>query len=174
MGRDIARQNATVLAKSEPKVVGKFHGVLAENLDAGQQRALTAWLTGKSVTAAAKDAKVHRGTVYRWMTEDAGFIAEFNLARKEMAEAVSQEIRFLASEALGVLRTFLSDSDTPPALRLRAATEVLKMSSPLPEEPTTVEDVEAEIARKGIMSDIRRRLAKSGRSLGSPTTQVSR
>ena len=162
MGRDIARQNATVLAKSEPKVVEKFDGALAGSLDAGQLLALTALLTGASATAAARAAKVHRGTVHRWLKEDPAFIAEYNLARKEMAEALGQDLRFLASEAVGVLRTLMVDPETPPALRLRAVIEALKASSPLPDQPTTVEDVEADLAKEARRSNHSRILARVG------------
>lgn len=162
MGRDIARQSATVPANRVASPVDKFADAVAGNLDAAQKRAITSLLTGATATAAAKAANVHRGTVHRWMKEDPAFIAEFNLARKEMSEAVGQELRYLASEAIDVLRSFLVDPDIAPPLRLKAAIEVLKASSPLPDEPTDVEDVQAAITKRDVISARRKITAKMG------------
>ena len=41
-----------------------------KKLDPPRQKALAAILDGKGVNGAAREAEVHRGTVYRWMRSD--------------------------------------------------------------------------------------------------------
>lgn len=129
MGRNMARQNATVPG----------------TLDAGQSRAIQALISGTGVAVAAEQAGVHRGTLHRWMTDDPAFLAAYNLAQQQLAEAVAQNLRTLAAEAVGVLRTVMTNEATPPAIRVRAALEVIKAAPPPPEGPTTTEGAESEL-----------------------------
>ena len=76
MARDIVRRNGTHPAAA------------SSGLPVDQERAISALLTGESVTAAAGRAGVSRQTVHRWLAEDPAFIAEYNQARREIAEAV--------------------------------------------------------------------------------------
>ena len=112
MSRDISQQNATV--PSLPS--------------AAQDLALTSLLGGATVTAAAKTAGVNRATVHRWLDADPVFIAAYNSFRVEMADSVRQELRLLAADAVRVMRSVLSDKQTPPAVKLKAAGEVLKLA----------------------------------------------
>ena len=116
-----------------------------------QERVLVALLGGASVTSAAKAGNVDRATVHRWLAEDPAFIAAYNSYRMEMVDAVRQEIRFLASEAVKALRTVLTDKETPAAVKLKAAGEILKLVlDEGPSGPTNVEDVEAAMKRRNL------------------------
>jgi hypothetical protein len=122
MARDIVRQNET-----------SSTGLSA--LPAHQEQAIAALLAGATVTAAAARAGVARQTVHRWMAEDPAFIAEYNRSRREMADAVNQALRLLSVLSIKVLKRTLTNSKIPPALKLRAAIEVLKMTAELPDGP---------------------------------------
>jgi hypothetical protein len=142
MGRDELQQNAA--PPTMPSVA--------------QERALASLLGGASVTAAAKAAEVDRATLHRWLSDDATFIAAFNSYRVEMADALRQEIRFLGAEAVRTLRSLLTGEETPAAIRLKAASEVLKLTLGEPlNGPTSVEDAEAAMARRGLDRRIGRR-----------------
>ncbi len=54
-------------------------------LTAQQNKALTAIVRGRPITNAAKEAKVHRGTVHRWLKSD-----EFALEGHRAVEDVRQ------------------------------------------------------------------------------------
>jgi hypothetical protein len=135
MGRDILRQNVTLPA-----------GLAA--LPPQQEQAITALLAGASVTAAAEKAGVARQTVHRWLADDPAFIAEYNLGRREMAEAVDRALRVLSLQSLRVLKQALTSAKTPPAVRVRAAVEVLKLTAAPPEGPTDVEDARNAIGQR--------------------------
>jgi hypothetical protein len=83
---------------------------------AGQDRVLGALLTGATVTEAAKAGNVDRATVHRWLSDDPVFIAAYNSYHIEMVEAVRQEVRFLAADAVKALRSVLTDEATPAPL----------------------------------------------------------
>jgi hypothetical protein len=117
-------------------------------LPAQQEQAIAALLTGATVTVAARRAGVARQTVHRWLSDDPAFIAEYNLARREMAEAVGQALRLLAAQAVTVLKRTLTSSKTPAAVKVRAAVEVLKMTAAPPDGPTDVEDARIEVNRR--------------------------
>jgi hypothetical protein len=113
-----------------------------------QEQALAALLTGATVTAAARRAGVARQTVHRWLSDDPAFIAEYNRARREMAEAVDQALRLLSAQAVKVLKRTLTSSRTPEALKVRAAVAVLKLAAGPPEGPTDAEEARVEVGRR--------------------------
>ena len=78
MARDIVRRNETLPAAAP------------SGLPVDQERAIAALLKGESVTAAAGRVGVSRQTVHRSLAEDPDFIAAYNQARREIAEAVNQ------------------------------------------------------------------------------------
>ena len=136
MARDIVRRNETLPAAAP------------SGLPVDQERAIAALLTGESVTGAAGRAGVARQTVHRWLAEDPDFIAAYNQARREIAEAVSQSLRVLSVESVRVLERALTSPKTPATLKVRAALEVLKMTAAPPEGPTDAGDARAEVARR--------------------------
>ena len=120
-----------------------------------QERAIAALLTGASVTAAATKAGVARQTVHRWLSDDPAFIAAYNLARREVAEAVAQSLRVLSLQSVRVLRRTLASAKTPTAVKVRAAVAVLKLAAGPPDGPTDAEDARVEVGRR----DQKRRMA---------------
>jgi hypothetical protein len=135
MAHDILRQNETPAA-----------GLPA--LPVSQQRAIAALLAGAGVTAAAAKAGVARQTVHRWLSDDPIFITSYNLARREMADAVNQSLRLLAAQSVKVLRRALTSSKTPAAVKVRAAVEVLRMTAAPPDGPTDVHEARIEVSRR--------------------------
>jgi hypothetical protein len=144
MSREILRQNETAAAGSPA-------------LPAPQEQALAALLTGATVTASARRAGVARQTVHRWLSDDPAFIAAYNRARREMADAVGQALRLLSGQAVKVLKRTLTSSRTPEALKVRAAVAVLKLAAGPPDGPTDAEDARVAVARR----DQQRRFARS-------------
>src|SRR4051794_33178435 len=82
-----------------------------------QEKALAYLLAGQGVTAAAQAAGVSRQPVHRWKSDDAGFVAAYNAARRELAETLKQERTLLACEAAQVTRRLLGDDGVPAAVR---------------------------------------------------------
>ena len=62
------------------------------------------------------------------MRSDADFLAELNRAQKEREEAVRAQLHSLADAALEALHGML-EPDIPPAIRLKAALEILARST---------------------------------------------
>jgi AcrR family transcriptional regulator len=92
-----------------------------------QAEVIASLVSGATVTAATKAAGVGRSTFYLWMKSDADFVAELNRAQKERETAVRAQLDSLADAALDALREML-DPDTPPAVRLKAALQILARS----------------------------------------------
>jgi hypothetical protein len=111
-----------------------------------QVRAIGAPLGGSTVTDAAKSAGVSRATVHRWLSEDPDFMAAYNMARREATEALRQRLRGMGLEA--VEGALLTDRDTPPTVRLRAAMEVLEVATSPPGGPTDPRDAATLIRRR--------------------------
>jgi AcrR family transcriptional regulator len=122
----------------------------APELTPAQVVALAALAGGGSVSDAADAAGVHRATVYRWLDDDAGFIAELNRFRSEQRARLSAQVHELGNLAIGFVRGVLDGTETlvPKALRLRAALAVLGRAGVLEPEPapgpTHPDDIRAE------------------------------
>ena len=76
-------------------------------LSVKQTQALAALVAGQSMSQAAGAASVDRTTVYRWLSTDPLFAAEYNASRRELAETVQSGIRRLADEAIATLRDLM-------------------------------------------------------------------
>jgi hypothetical protein len=148
MAHDVLRQDGTPAA-----------GLPA--LPVPQERAIAALLTGAGVTAAAAKAGVARQTVHRWLSDDPIFIASYNLARREMADAVNQSLRRLSVQSVRVLKQALASSKTPAAVRVRAAVEVLRMTAAPPDGPTDVGEARIEVGRRNQRRKVAGLLASS-------------
>ena len=123
------------------KQIGTFSpGVLPEALSAAQGKALVALLSGRPYTEAARAAGVSRTTIWRWLHEDAEFIAFYNSARQEMAAAIEQSVRRLSASAVATIRRLMTRRSVPDAVKFQAAALVLKIASGPVQGPTEVED----------------------------------
>jgi hypothetical protein len=79
---------------------------------------------GATVTAAATQAGIHRSTIHLWM-KTSTFSAALEEARLDFTATFRDQFQELEIVALLTLRSLLEDSETPPAVRLRAALAVL-------------------------------------------------
>src|ERR1700730_8698501 len=95
------------------------------NLSPAQAQVVAALAQGRTVTAAAQGAGLHRNTIYNWLHEPA-FKTAVEEAEHEYVAILSDGMRDLAALALDTLRALLEDPKTPPAVRLRTALAILQ------------------------------------------------
>jgi transcriptional regulator with XRE-family HTH domain len=116
---------------------------LSTELSIQQETALHALMSGATQAEAAERAGVARETVWRWLQDDAEFVAALNRIRKGLAEATIDRLRLARFEAIEVLVQLLKCDD--PRLRLLAAQTVLRATAPeeviTPTGPTDASDV---------------------------------
>jgi uncharacterized protein YchJ len=127
---------------AEPDSSNSSHSSHFSKLSPVQAQLVDALASGASISAAARQAGVHRTTVHHWLRNSAEFKAAAENARSEYAQSLCDEMRDLTATALRILRTLLEAEDTPPAVRLRAVLAVLQRPHlaakawHLPEQPT--------------------------------------
>jgi hypothetical protein len=90
-----------------------------KKLTPGQRKAIESLLTTGTVAAAALNANVNRGTIYRWMADEF-FVHELRQAEREAVEGLSRALAGLGDLAASALRDAL-DSRQKITVRLRAA-----------------------------------------------------
>ena len=90
-----------------------------------QAQVIAALAQGRTVTAAAQTAGVHRNTIYNWLNEPL-FKTAVEEAEAEYVAILSDGMRDLAALALASLRSLLDDPKTPPSVRLRTALAILQ------------------------------------------------
>ncbi len=95
-------------------------------LSSVQTQIAAALARGASISAAAREAGVHRTTLYNWIESIPGFAAAVQQARDDHADRVRDSLRDLEGLALTRLRTLLENPDTPPSIQLKAALAVLQ------------------------------------------------
>src|SRR5260370_22620343 len=95
------------------------------NLSPAQAQVVAALAQGRTVTAAAREADLHRNTIYNWLDEPA-FKTAVEEAQREYVAILSDGMRDLAALALETLRNLLEDPKTPPAVRVKTALAVLQ------------------------------------------------
>ena len=95
------------------------------NLSPVQAQVIAAFAQGRTVTAAAQEAGLHRNTIYNWL-HDPAFQTAADEAQREYIATLSDGMRDLAALAVETLRSLLEDPKTPPAVRLRTALAVLQ------------------------------------------------
>jgi Helix-turn-helix domain len=103
------------------------------HLSAVQIQVVTALAQGHSVTAAARQAGVHRDTIYHWLANQPEFETAVENARSEYAAVLSDGMRDLATRALETLHDLLDNPTTPAGVRLRTALAILQRPH-LPEQ----------------------------------------
>ena len=94
-------------------------------LSPAQAQVIAALAQGRTVTAAAQDAGLHRNTIYNWLHEPEFKTAAVE-AQSEYVAILSDGMRDLAALALETLRNLLEDPKTPPAVRLKTALSILQ------------------------------------------------
>lgn len=85
-------------------------------LDTQQVTAIERLISGDTVTAAAAEAGVDRSTVYRWLKEDAEFVAELNRRRSDLLDAVQERLCGAALAAAETVESAVKAGDLQAAL----------------------------------------------------------
>jgi len=96
-------------------------------LTAVQQQVLQTLVVGNSITAAAREAGIHRTTVHLWTRQHPHFARALLATRQEKADRLLDELTDLADLAINTFRHLLSDENASPATRLKAAMEIVKL-----------------------------------------------
>jgi hypothetical protein len=94
-------------------------------LTAAQQIALAALLEGAKNTEAAARARVDRKTIYNWLRPGTPFQKAFAQASQAHAEAWAASFNAATRRSLDVMTAILTNTELPPAVRLKAALGVL-------------------------------------------------
>jgi transposase-like protein len=102
--------------------------------DPVQESVMLALLRGATVMDAARQAGVHRSSVYRWL-ETPEFLALHSQPRAEMADAVRRELTALGRQTALTVQSLLTDPAAPAPVRLEAARELLQVVTDSPKGP---------------------------------------
>jgi hypothetical protein len=116
------------------------------SLSRSQETALRSLLSGETITAAAKAAKVNRSTAHRWL-HDPEFLANLNRRRSELRDAQRDHLARLASSALEVVEEALSEGDVRSALTVLRGVGLLPGQAP-DKGPTTADRVRVDQAKQ--------------------------
>ncbi len=103
-----------------------FDTISTVDLSPAQAQVITALAQGRTITAAAREAGLHRSTIHNWLRIESAFKTSMQNARAEYAATLNDGMRDLAARALETLRNLLDDPDTPAATRLKTALAVLQ------------------------------------------------
>jgi len=98
---------------------------ILNTLNPTQQGVLRGLVAGRSISAAARAAGVHRATVYLWMRTVPTFTRALDAHLRLRTDRISDDLNDLADSALGALRQILDNSDSPASVRYKAAIEIL-------------------------------------------------
>jgi hypothetical protein len=88
----------------EAKKSGVMHSPEVMALQPNQFAALKTIMAGRGPVSAAMAANVHRGTLYRWMKEDAAFRAALIKCEEAAREAARHQLLCIADVAAAVVR----------------------------------------------------------------------
>jgi DNA-binding phage protein len=96
------------------------------SLSTAQAQVVAALAQGHTVTVAARQAGVHRTTIYNWLRDEPEFKTAMQLAQTEYVASLKDQMRDLATAALQTLHKLIEDADTPAFVRLRTALAILE------------------------------------------------
>ncbi len=95
-----------------------------------QVQIAAALASGTTIVRAALDAGVHRTTIHKWLQTSTEFCQAVKQARDHYDSLIADRLNELSVLAIDTIRQLLTNPDTPPAVRLRAALAVLGRPSP--------------------------------------------
>ena len=90
-----------------------------------QRQVLASIARGRTITAAAAEADIHRCTVHEWRKSNLPFRRALQRAQGEYRAQLKDYMKELSGAALETVRGFLQDPQISPAVRLRAALGIL-------------------------------------------------
>ena len=88
---------------------------------------LQSLVAGLSISAAAREAGVHRTTVHLWTRTLPDFARALLTLRQQRADQLMDELGDLADLAINTFRQILSDDQASASVRLKAAIEIAKL-----------------------------------------------
>lgn len=91
---------------------------MSSKLNPKQYQTIEMLLAGKTAVDIANALGIDRGTIARWRTGDADFIAEYNSQRNAILSAYQERIMRLGGKALEVLETEMDKKTAMEILRL--------------------------------------------------------
>jgi transposase-like protein len=100
-----------------------------EQLTPLQTQAVTRLLAGQSVAAVARELQVDRSTIYNWRKQHPYFSYVLTKTQILQAERLSSSLQDLAEAAVDTIRDLMLSTETPAAVRLRAAQAILNSSN---------------------------------------------
>ena len=118
-----------------------------------QVQVLQSLVAGLSVTAAAKEAGVHRTTVHLWTRTLPDFARAYLTLRQNRADRLVDELGDLADLAINTFRQLLSDESASASVRLKAAMEIVKLVEA--QRPTTLSTALADPKFEKLDTDLR-------------------
>jgi hypothetical protein len=120
-----------------------------------QHRAIFALVAGRGMSAAARAAGVHRGTVLRWLRDNDHFAAEYNAWQAETRDKARARLLKAVDDAVDVVINALQNHDPRTALALLSRLAILV---PITPGPTTVREVREERETQTKMKEMMRQL----------------
>jgi len=106
-----------------------FEPISHDNLSPAQAQVVAALAQGQTVSAAAREAGIHRTTVHHWLRTVPDFQAAAETAQSEYIAEQKDAFLELAGLAVNTLHDLLQDPTTPPAIRLKTALAVLQRNA---------------------------------------------
>jgi hypothetical protein len=122
-------------------------GVASAALSRPQEKALQELVGGLGVKAAAVAAGVHRGTLHRWLLEDANFAAAYHAQREQLRENARMRLMAISDRAVDAIMDAVEKGDTRCALALLKGLGLLSKISPGSTNPEEIAR-EREVERK--------------------------
>ena len=95
-------------------------------LSAVQLRAAELIMSGKRLGAVARDVGVNRGTIYRWKTQNPGFIARLRNWRMELDQAAGDRLMAMVEDAQDAIAMALQNGNAQVAFKLLGLMGCLK------------------------------------------------
>ena len=108
--------------------IQQSHQIQAVTVDLSpvQAQVVAILAEGHSITAAARQAGIHRSTIYQWLQRSPDFKTTVEDAQQEYLATLTDEMRDLSASAIRTLRGVLDNPETHDAIRLKAALAVLQ------------------------------------------------
>jgi hypothetical protein len=118
-------------------------------LNTQQLAAICALSSGAGIAAAAEQAGVHRNTINNWRRNSPPFQLGFAHAQYDRALYFREKAEGLIDLAFQAVQEILTDPNTPPSVRLKAALAIIAAAStPPPPEKRVELDIEKMVFKK--------------------------
>jgi hypothetical protein len=116
-----------------------------------QHRIVSLLAAGQSITQAADSENLHRNTIANWRRTIPAFARELEFAQREQRQYWHEQATRLAPQAIQAIEDCLTNPNSSPSLRFRAATLIVKLltdpntqslknHSPIPAELAAIDD----------------------------------